>query len=399
MPQLVTFYRKLKENGVKVTLQQEIDAYRSLAHIDLFNYTDFYHTLRTNLVAHQKDIPPFDSVFFSHWTCPESIVEGDSCPLGGDPLDQSIDGKATPSDSGEKQKGFPYDTNGSEFKSENEAMEVSAHYHQGKDHDDGAECEEMPVYCPDEHLREIDFSTFMGEDLEEIKKAIMYIAEKIRIRLSRRKKRNALDQFFDFRRTIRKNIRHGGDIYRLSWKAHKKEKNRIVMLCDVSGSMEIYSRFLIQFLYGLQKSLYNMETFVFSTRLSRVTPVLRNRKYEKALARISKSVHDWSGGTKIGDCLYTFNRKHAPTVLYRKTVVIIISDGWDCGEEDRLREEMTRLRKYAHHVIWLNPLLGNPQYEPACMGMRTALPFLDQFLPLYNLDSLKKLGQALARIS
>ncbi len=399
MPHLVTFYRKLKANGVKVTLQQEIDAYRSLAHIDLLDYTDFYHALRTNLVAHQKEIPPFDSVFFSHWTCPESPAQGDTCPAGEDPLGQSFDSKDPPLDSGEKQNEITVETNGPEFKTENETTQGSVHHRPGQDAEDGAEREEMPLYCPDEQLKEKNFSTFMGEDLEEIKKAISYIAKKIRIRLSRRQKRNTLDQFFDFRRTIRKNIRHGGDIFRLSWKAHKKEKNRIVMLCDVSGSMEMYSRFLIQFLYGLQKSLYNMETFVFSTRLSRVTAILRNREYEKALARISKSVHDWSGGTKIGDCLYTFNRKHAPTVLYGKTVVIIISDGWDCGAEDRLREEMARLRKYAHHIIWLNPLLSNPQYEPACMGMRTSLPFLDQFLPLYNLDSLVKLGHALARIS
>ena len=161
--------------------------------------------------------------------------------------------------------------------------------------------------------------------------------------------------------------------------------------------MEAYSRFLIQFLFGLQKSLSSLETFVFSTRLSRVTAILKHREYEKALARISKSVHDWSGGTKIGDCLYMFNRKYAPTALYGKTV-IIISDGWDCGEEERLRQEMARLKKYAHHIIWLNPLLSNPQYEPACMGMRTSLPYLDQFLPLYNLESLANLGHALARI-
>lgn len=141
-----------------------------------------------------------------------------------------------------------------------------------------------------------------------------------------------------------------------------------------------------------------METFVFSTRLARVTPILRRREYENAIARISHSVHDWAGGTKIGDSLHTFNRKYASTVLYGKTVVIIISDGWECGEEDVLREEMARLRKYAHHVIWLNPLMANPEYEPVCMGMRTVMPYLDQFLPLYNLDSLTKLGRALEKV-
>ena len=399
MPHLVTFYRKLKANGVMVTLQQEIDAYRSLTHIDLFDYTDFYHTLRANLVASQKEIPPFDKVFFSHWTCPESPAEAGTCPSDEDLLGQSFDQNDPPLDSGDKQKEITAETNHPEIKTENEATEDSVHHRPGQDAEDDAEREQIPLYCPDQQLKKKDFSTFMGEDLEALKKAIIHIAEKIRILLSRRKKRNALVQYFDFRRTIRKNIRHGGDIFRFSWKAHNKEKNRIVMLCDVSGSMEMYSRFFIQFLYGLQNSLYNIETFVFSTRLSRVTAILRNREYEKALAQISKSVHDWSGGTKIGDCLYSFNRKHAPTMLYGKTVLIIISDGWDCGEEDRLREEMKRLRKFSYHIIWLNPLLSDPKFEPACMGMRTALPFLDQFLPLHNLDSLIKLGQVLAKIS
>jgi uncharacterized protein len=400
VPHLIDFYRKLKGSGVKVTLQQEIDAYRSLGHIDLLDYTDFYHALRANLIAHQKEVPPFDSVFSSHWIRPGDDEEKYPFPCGEDPLNQASDGNNPLPDSTENEKEVTAETNSPDVRVDDEAPQDSVQQNPGQDaEDEDAESEEMPLYSPEDELKEKDFSTFMAEDLEEIKKAISYIAEKIRIRLSRRKKRNPLDQFFDFRRTIRKNIRHGGDIYRLAWKTRKKEKNRIVMLCDVSGSMEMYSRFLIQFLYGLQKSLYNMETFVFSTRLSRVTALLKNREYEKALARISKSVHDWSGGTRIGDCLHTFNRKYAPTALYGKTVVIIISDGWDCGEEERLRKEMARLKKYAHHIIWLNPLLSNPQYEPACMGMRTSLPFLDQFLPLYNLNSLAKLGQALARIS
>ena len=163
--------------------------------------------------------------------------------------------------------------------------------------------------------------------------------------------------------------------------------------------MESYSRFLIQFLYGLQNALYGMETFVFSTRLSRITTILRREGFEKTLDNISRTVLDWSGGTNIGECLSTFNRRYASTLLYRKTIVIVISDGWDRGDENFLRKEMERLRKKAYHIIWLNPLLSSPQYQPTCIGMRTALPFLDQFLPVHNLDSLIKLGQALYRIN
>jgi len=228
---------------------------------------------------------------------------------------------------------------------------------------------------------------------------IALITRKLRLWESRRKKADNKDRFFDFRRTMRKNIRQGGDLLRLYWKSPKITKTRMVLFCDVSGSMEGYSRFLIQFLYGLQNALYSMETFVFSTRLSRITAVLRREGYEKALRRISQNVLDWSGGTNIGGCLREFNRRYASTLLYRKTIVIIISDGWDRGEEHFLKAEMERLRKKAYHIIWLNPLLSSPQYQPICKGMRTALPFLDQFLPLHNLDTLMKLGQALYRIN
>jgi uncharacterized protein with von Willebrand factor type A (vWA) domain len=400
MPHLITFYRKLKANDIKVTMQQELDAYSSLTHIDLFDYEDFYYTLRANLVSHQKDVKPFNTVFFDHWKWLEPTEQETMAPSGEDILGKSFDNSQNPPLDGEKEeKEVTLETNNPQFSAEQEVADAKVHHRPEEGEGDDDSAEEMPLYSPEEQQQKQDFSTFKGKDLEQIKKMIQMISEKFRIRLSRRKKRRQQEQFFDFKRTIRKNIRHGGDLFHLAWKARKKEKNRLAVFCDVSGSMEIYSRFLIQFLFGLQKSMYNMETFVFSTRLSRVTSVLRRREYENAIARISQSVDDWAGGTKIGDCLFTFNRKYAPSVLYGKTVVIIISDGWDCGEEETLRKEMARLRKYAHHIIWLNPLMSNPQYEPSCMGMKTALPFLDQFLPLYNLDSLTKLGRALEKIN
>ena len=268
-----------------------------------------------------------------------------------------------------------------------------------KDSEEGAESLEAIVYSPAEKLGQKDFSLFSEDDLNEIKKAIALITKKIRLRESYRKKPSKKAIFFDFRRTIRKTIRHGGDFLKLTWKGRKIIKTRILLLCDVSGSMETYSRFLIQFLYGFQKSLYNLETFVFSTRLSRITPILRRKRFEKALEKISETVLDWSGGTNIGECLGKFNSRYASTLLYRKTIVILISDGWDRGDEILLREEMKRLRKRAYYIIWLNPLLGSPQYKPMCIGMKTALPFLDQFLPFYNLDSLIKLERVLSRIN
>jgi len=381
LPHLLGFCQKLRGEGVKVTLHQEIDAYRSLQHIDIFMCDDFYHSLKANLISRREDIPIFDKVFALHW----NIVKDSS---------RQEKEQKVPQKSGREE--------GAEEASSQKKKKRKEILLADRLEDDSKEEREpldAPIYSPVERLQEKDFSSFSDQELDAIKKMIALITRKFRLRESRRKQADNKARFFDFRRTMRKNIRQGGDLLRLYWKSPKITKTRIVLLCDVSGSMESYSRFLIQFLYGLQNALYNMETFVFSTRLSRITPVLRREGYEKALGKISQNVLDWSGGTNIGGCFGEFNRRYASTLLYRKTILIVISDGWDRGDERFLRKELERLRKKAYHIIWLNPLLGSPQYQPICKGMRTALPFLDQFLPLHNLESLIKLGQALYRIN
>jgi uncharacterized protein len=379
---LVLFCRQLKQAGVKVTLSQEIGACRSLEYIDIPVYNDFYHALRANLISRPEDIPVFERVFSSHWA---SLLRSRKEELGviksvvtvsKDSIDEE---NALP---GEKRK--PLEITLSEGPKEGAKREP--------------ESREIPVYSPHERLARKDFSACSDEELEQVKKAIPLIAKKIRLRESRKKKADVKACLLDFRRTIRKNVRHGGDIIRFAWKKPKVTETRILLLCDVSGSMEGYSRFLVQFFYGLQNSLRGVETFVFSTRLSRITTVLRREGFEKALAKISREVLHWGGGTNIGGCLRSFNRQNAPNLLFRRTIVIIVSDGWDRGDSGLLQEEMRRLRRKAYRIFWLNPLLGNPHYEPAAKGMRTALPFLDQFLPLHNLASLIHLGEVLYRI-
>jgi uncharacterized protein with von Willebrand factor type A (vWA) domain len=167
----------------------------------------------------------------------------------------------------------------------------------------------------------------------------------------------------------------------------------MVVLCDVSGSMDVYTFFLIQFLYGVQNGLRGVETIVFSTRLTRVTSLLRRRHLQTALRLISETVQDWSGGTKIGMCLREFNDTMAPAMVTSKTLVVIISDGWDTGDTTVLDAEMAKLRARAFRVIWLNPLLGSPNYQPLCKGMHTALPYVHDFMPIHNVESLRKFGR------
>lgn len=194
---------------------------------------------------------------------------------------------------------------------------------------------------------------------------------------------------------MRRTLQHGGEPASLAYRARRVRKNELVLICDVSGSMDRYSRFLIEFVYGLQAIIKGVETFVFSTRLTRITPQLRRRTVDEALAELSRTVADWSGGTNIGRCLQTFNDRYAPTVLSPRTVVLLLSDGWDKTEPAVLQREMRRMQQKSAAVIWLNPLQGNPAYESYCRALKDGLPFLHAFLPARNLQSLAQLSREL----
>ena len=181
-----------------------------------------------------------------------------------------------------------------------------------------------------------------------------------------------------------------GEIIDLRRRERRRRKVRLVLLCDVSGSMDLYSRFLLQFLYALQNVFGRVETFTFATRLSRVTDLLKGPSYRLALGRLT-DVRDFSGGTRIGESLREFNGSWSHLVD-RHSIVILLSDGWDTGEPELLANEMLALKRRAGRVIWLNPLLGNPSYEPLTRGMAAALPLVDHFAAAHNLASLRELA-------
>jgi uncharacterized protein with von Willebrand factor type A (vWA) domain len=196
----------------------------------------------------------------------------------------------------------------------------------------------------------------------------------------------------DMRRSIRANLMRG-EVIELRRRERRRRKVRLVLLCDVSGSMDLYSRFLLQFLYALQNVFGRVETFTFATRLTRVTEQLKGPSYQSALRRLTE-VRDFSGGTRIGESIQEFNRTWGHMVN-RHTIVIVLSDGWDTGEPDVLATEMLALKRKAGRVIWLNPLLGNPSYEPLTRGMAAALPLVDHFAAAHNLASLRDLASHL----
>jgi hypothetical protein len=196
------------------------------------------------------------------------------------------------------------------------------------------------------------------------------------------------------RKTLRQSLKTGGEIIELLFKQRKQNKTRLVVICDVSGSMDLYSRLLLQFVFGLQNSFARVETFIFSTALERITGYLKEASYARALERLAANVRGWSGGTLIGQSIAAFNSDWA-RLADRRTIVIILSDGWDTGEPEELASSLATLKRRAGRLIWLNPLLGSATYRPLTRGMQAALPHIDVFASAHNFDSLRALERHL----
>ncbi len=376
---VLAFGRVLKDLEFKVGLSQLIDASRSLEFVDITCRGDFYSVLRSNLISEKEDILPFDRVFDCFW---KDFAPGEE-PT--ETLEMSVpaseESREESDDSGGSLEDVVAQANSQE---EDRAREPDPFF--------------LPTYSPHDSLNEKDFSEMGIEESRAISRAILLIASKIATQVSRRKKRASKGDEIDPRSTMRKNIKFGGDIIEFVSRKRRIKKTRIVLLCDVSGSMDCYTRFLIQFMYGLQNELWGVETFVFSTSLTRITHLIRTKDIGNALERISNSVLGWSGGTNIGRSLFTFNREYAPRLVTHRTVVVLISDGWDRGDVGLMEQEMRNLKRRCQKIIWLNPLLASENYQPLCKGMQAALPYLDFFLSVHNVHSLVNLGRTMQKL-
>jgi uncharacterized protein with von Willebrand factor type A (vWA) domain len=374
LPNLMAFARALKQLGMKVGLSQVLDASRSLKFVDVANKADFRALLRSNLISQKEDFPTFDMAFDCFW---REQAPAETLEIEGAPTESSA------------QEG------GDEEGLEEAVAETMANENMPLE-----ELEEfsIPTYSPQELLNRKDFSEMGIEESRAIARAILLIATKIATQISRRKKRAHKGNVVDLRWSMRNSMKHGGEMIDLVSRKRRIKKTKVVLLCDVSGSMDCYSRFLIQFMYGLQNELWGVETFVFSTSLSRITHLIRTKDIGNALEKISASILGWSGGTNIGRSLHTFNRNFAPSIVTHRTVVVVISDGWDRGDVSLLEREMQDLKRRCKKIIWLNPLLASENYEPLCKGMQAALPYLDLFLSVHNVNSLIALGRTLQKM-
>jgi uncharacterized protein with von Willebrand factor type A (vWA) domain len=374
LPNLLAFARVLKTAGLKVSLSQIMDASRSLEFVNIGCREDFQAVLRSNLVSERGEIATFDRVFDRFWQ------------------EWRSDDRSVAPGASEEQEPSKSETGDGNL--EEVIAHVSGLGTENKEEDPFP----VPAYSPIEAVGRKDFSEMGIEESRAMSQAILLIASKIATQVSRRKKRGGKGDEVDPRWTMRRSIKYGGEVIELVSRRRRIKKTRVVLLCDVSGSMDCYSRFLIQFMYGLQNELWGVETFVFSTSLSRITHLIRTKDISNALERIAGSVLGWSGGTNIGRSLSMFNREFAPTMVTHRTVVVIISDGWDRGDVGLLEREMRSLKRRCHRILWLNPLLASENYEPLCKGMQAALPHLDLFLSVHNLNSLIALGRTLQKL-
>ncbi|MEK7215652.1 MAG: VWA domain-containing protein [Chloroflexota bacterium] len=375
---VLAFCRALRNEIPNVTSGRVLDAVRSIALIDIGNPQDFRTALRSNLVSAQEDLPIFDTLFALFWRPldlgaqnrpPDADGTGEEGLQFDLPLTADIDRQIARM----LQQEAGDEASGDEEKGEGDAL----------------------AYSAVEALGRKDFEDFNSEEIKLMRRVLQRLAPKLATGLSRRTTASFRGTAIDLRRSFRRNLKYGGDPVILAHKRKKVHKLHLALLCDVSGSMDRYSRFLLQFIYGLQNQMTGINAWVFSTRLTEVTSYLKGNSYERSLEEIAASVHDWSGGTTIGSCLYDFVRGPGRRRIDRRTVVIVISDGWDRGDVTRLSDAMRQMKQQAHKIIWLNPLLGNPQYQPLCAGIRAALPYTDYFLPAHNLDSLIKLTRTL----
>lgn len=367
---IIRFSRLLKENGISVSLASVLDAIRGLEFIDVSNREVFRALLRLNFIHRKADINLFDQLFFLFWF---SEPQTD--------LQISCEGSANEE---------------SEADGPSETKKESVDYHNRDDQLNEVLREWITCYSPDALDRTCVLDDFT--ESRALYESIKNWLQPLRNRLGRRSKFSVRGKEITLRGILRKNMQFGGELIFLDYKKKKIKNRRIIFLCDVSASMDVYTLMLLHFAHALKRVDHRTEIFFFSTDLSRWTHQFDVGDHTTTLARLPQFVSDWGGGTRIGHCLKAFNEIYGRWMLSHKSIVVIFSDGWDQGQTDILKSQMAYLNNKSHKLIWLNPLMGTRDYQPICRGMSAALPYVDYFLPLGNLRDLHSLGKTLEKM-
>lgn len=373
---LLLFGRVLRRLGLDINPGRMMDLVSALEHIEIGRKSDFYYAARTLLVHEREDLPLFDEAFELFWRKP--VESWDQREWEG--LTRHRRPRAPVITHPPLEETAETNTSSSSSAQEMTVIEVTR------------------TYSDRELLRHKNFAEMSPEEASAVKMMMSHLLWNVSERRTRRK-RPGKGHLIDLRRTLRHSLRSGGEVFSWSFREPKSKPRPLVVIADISGSMERYTRLLLHFIYGMKSALRQpVEAFVFSTRLTRITRPLQIRDLDLALKQVSLLVHDWAGGTRIGESLKAFNFDWGRRVLSRGAVVLIISDGWDRGDVELLEREMARLKRNCHRLIWLNPLLGAPNYEPLTRGIQAALPHISDFLPVHNLASLEDLAIRLSNL-
>ncbi len=358
---LVLFARRLRRQGLGVGISQLRDCLRALELVALEDKAQVRSLLQAILVSRRQDLARFRAEFHRFWEL-AFLAEQDE------------EGEST------LQRQVPPEARG-----------ITA----------------LDEICPQEEEREtvgaglelvrsqVDFSRLELSQVPAVEQAVLRMARRVAQRLNRRQRRARRSHQLDFRRTIRRALPHGGELIQPCFRRRRRGRLHIHCLVDISGSMVVYGYFFLLFLHSLQKVWPATSAYVFSTHLTPVSRQLREPNFGRAWNRIARGDVNWSGGTDMGSSFAGFYRDHLRPGSASRSLVIVVSDGWDRGEVEALDRAMRRIKAHCRSLFWLNPLMSSPRYQPICQGMSRILPYLDYFLPFYNLETLDRFCRCL----
>ncbi len=385
---VVSFARALRAAGLTVDTNATIDFSRALTLVRIEDRDEVREAGASVFVRRREDRATYEAVFARFWrpgsrsvggptAAPATLID-DRDPVEAPPAERAP-GEAAVSEGGSTGPAGERREQEGPGPDEFEVLVVSPQ-----------------AWSHDRLDRHRQFDRMTGAELREAERFVDLLSPRLELRRTRRRELHPRGRVLAPRPMFRRNLKTGGDPVEWVWQRTVRRPRTLVVLCDISGSMERHSRLLLRFAQALAASAVRTEAFVFGTRLTRVTRLLDDRDRDRALARVAEATTDWSGGTRIGDCLREFNRRWARRVLRSSAVVVVISDGWDRGDPAVVGLEMARLRRSCHRLIWLNPLASAPGYQPLAGGMAAALPSVDEFVAAGTLASLEHLAALLS---
>jgi uncharacterized protein with von Willebrand factor type A (vWA) domain len=362
----VAFARLLRGAGLKVPLGSVLTFVDALGRVGIDGRDAVYWSGRATLVRNPEDIPLYDRSFAVFWTHAQSLFDEQAVETLN--LTLALDDD---SDDGNDNAG-------------------------GSDADDDRNPEITLRFSAVEVLRHKDFADYTSDELQLAQQLMSQLRFIGPPRRSFRQRRSSRGRRPDLQATVRSALRTGGEPIHRHWREPGDRLRRLVLLLDVSGSMEPYARAMLRFVHAAVSGRQRVEAFAIGTRLTRVTRELNSRDPDKALTQASTRVHDWSGGTRLGECIRVFNDQWGVRGMARGAIVVVLSDGWDRGDPVELGRQMERLQRIAYHTIWVNPLKVTPGYAPLARGMAAALPYVDDFVEGHSLASLQELAAVIA---